>query len=147
MADPASKPAPKPTAPAVPSSTPTQPGPATAAPASVPTPAPVTNPGPDGRARTSAENGKKGGRPVSEATLRAQAAREYISSEMEKSLAPIVAKAINDAILGNSDARNWLSDRGWGKAALNLGVDAEGKALTVVFDNAFASSTEGDSGE
>lgn len=79
----------------------------------------------DKRTKTSAENGKKGGRPMSYATLRAQAAKEYISGEVEKSLAPIVAKAINDAILGDNSARAWLSDRGWGKAVETIVTENE----------------------
>lgn len=69
----------------------------------------------DKRATTSGENGKKGGRPVSEATIRTQEAREYISQQVKDSLGAIVAKAITQAIEGNSDARSWLSDRSWGK--------------------------------
>jgi hypothetical protein len=69
----------------------------------------------DKRSETSADNGKKGGRPVSEATIRAQIARQYIAEQVKKSLEPIVAKAINDAILGSSEARHWLSDQAWGK--------------------------------
>lgn len=86
----------------------------------------------DKRSETSAENGKKGGRPISEATLRAQLAREYISGEVEKSLAPIVAKAINDAILGDYKAREWLSDRGWGKAVETIVTEGpEGEKLPI----------------
>ncbi len=69
----------------------------------------------DKRSETSAENGKKGGRPVSPATIRAQAARDYISAQTQASLGPIVAKAITQAMEGNKDAREWLSDQGWGK--------------------------------
>lgn len=70
----------------------------------------------DKRSETSAENGKNGGRPVSEATIRAQLARKFIAEEVAKQLMPIVARAITDAVLGDKDARNWLSDQGWGKA-------------------------------
>lgn len=91
----------------------------------------------DERSKTSAENGKKGGRPLSEATIRAQIARDYISKQVEDSLGPIVAKAITQAIEGNSEARNWLSDRAWGKAPINLGVDDEGQPVKMVFDSAF----------
>lgn len=70
----------------------------------------------DERSKTSKENGKRGGRPISEATIKAQLAREYIAEQIKESLGAIVAKAITQAIEGNSDARNWLSDRAWGKS-------------------------------
>lgn len=70
----------------------------------------------DKRKITAPENGKLGGRPKSEATLRAQFARDYISKQVEDSLAPIVARAITQAITGDDKARDWLSDRAWGKA-------------------------------
>lgn len=77
----------------------------------------------------SRENGKLGGRPMSDATLRAQAAKEYISKQVADSLSSIVARAVVQAIEGDFRARDWLSDRAWGKAAINLGVDEEGKAI------------------
>lgn len=81
----------------------------------------------DKRSETSAENGRKGGRPVSEATLRTQFARKYISEKLEDSLQPIVAKAINDALLGDKYAREWLSNYAWGKPhqPVDLGVNEE----------------------
>ena len=83
----------------------------------------------DERSKTSKENGKKGGRPVSQATIRAQAARDYISAQVQASLAPIVAKAITQALEGNSDARDWLSSYSWGKAQqfvdISVGVQPE----------------------
>lgn len=69
----------------------------------------------DKRAITSASNGKSGGRPISEATIRTQEAREYISQQVKDSLGAIVSKAIVQAIEGNAEARSWLSDRSWGK--------------------------------
>ncbi len=95
----------------------------------------------DERSKTSADNGRKGGRPQSEATIRAQLAREYISEQLQKSLEPIVAKAINDSILGDRYAREWLSSYAWGKPAINLGVDADGRTLKIVFDAAFNEAT------
>jgi hypothetical protein len=83
-------------------------------------------------ADASRENGKLGGRPKSEATIRSQLAREYISLQLKDSLPAIVAKAITQAIEGNSEARNWLSDRGWGKAPINLGVDEDGEKIVGV---------------
>ena len=84
----------------------------------------------DKRTETSAENGKNGGRPVSEATIKAQLAREYIAEHLKQSLEPIVAKAINDAILGDKYAREWLSDRAWGKSKQEMGfTDTEGNDI------------------
>lgn len=84
----------------------------------------------DKRSETSAENGKMGGRPVSEATIKAQIAREYIAEHVKQSLEPIVAKAINDAILGDDKARAWLSDRAWGKPKQEMGfTDTEGNDI------------------
>lgn len=81
----------------------------------------------DKRSETSAENGKQGGRPISEATIKAQLAREYIAEHVKQSLEPIVAKAINDAILGDATARAWLADRAWGKPKQEIGLtDTEG---------------------
>jgi hypothetical protein len=88
---------------------------------------------PDKRSETSAENGRKGGRPVSEATIKAQLAREYIAEHLKQSLEPIVAKAINDAILGNDSARKWLSDRAWGMPKQDVGfTDTEGNDVPIL---------------
>ena len=71
------------------------------------------------------------GKPVSQATLRTQKARDYISKMLEKSLTPIVDRAIKDAIKGDFKAREWLSNYAWGKPAINLGTDGEGKPLLL----------------
>lgn len=72
------------------------------------------------------------GRPKSEATIRTQAARDYISLQMKDSLAPIVAKAITQAIEGDKDARAWLSDRAWGKPVQpNVLEDEDGKTVPI----------------
>ncbi len=86
----------------------------------------------DKRSETSAENGKKGGRPISEATLRTQAAREYISLQVKDSLGPIVAKAITQAMEGDYKAREWLSDRAWGKSVETFVTEDEtGEKLPI----------------
>ncbi len=87
------------------------------------------------------------GRPISDATIRAQEAREYISNQVKDSLGAIVAKAITQAIEGDFKAREWLSGYAWGKPAINLGVDESGQPVSILFDNAFASPTEKDSGK
>lgn len=88
----------------------------------------------DRRSETSAKNGELGGRPVSEATLRTQLAREYISEQLKDSLAPIVAKAITQAMEGDSKARDWLSERAWGKAPQPITGD-NGEPLIVQLVN------------
>lgn len=91
----------------------------------------------DPRAAPARENGKLGGRPRSEATLRTLAARDYISKELQKNLVPIVAQAIRDAIDPNDakarkDAREWLGDRGWGKAVQAVVMaDEDGLATPI----------------
>lgn len=88
----------------------------------------------DGRSKSSAENGKKGGRPISISRIRAIAARDYISKELQKNLVPIVSQAILDAsgrggsstsARERNDARNWLSDRAWGKAVAAIALTDE----------------------
>lgn len=92
----------------------------------------------DARSETSAENGRKGGRPLSASTINRQLAREYISQQVKDSLATIVTVAISQAIKGEAEARKWLSEYAWGKPAINLGVDEEGQPVTsVVFDGVF----------
>jgi hypothetical protein len=86
----------------------------------------------DKRSTTSAENGKKGGRPISEATIRAQEARDYISQQVKDSLGAIVAKAVTQAIEGDSKAREWLSSYSWGKPAINLGVTDTGEPIPLL---------------
>ena len=72
------------------------------------------------------------GRPISEATIKAQLAREYISEQVKLSLSAIVAKAVTQAIEGDKYAREWLSDRAWGKAPINLGVDDTGQPIPIL---------------
>lgn len=85
----------------------------------------------DGRSLTSAENGKKGGRPLASSTLQAQKARQYIAEQLDKNLGPIVAKAVEQAMEGNQQARDWLSDRGWGKAMQSIDHTTNGKDMPL----------------
>ena len=71
------------------------------------------------------------GRPISEATIKAQLARKIIAERLEASLEPIIAKAITQALEGDKYAREWLSDRAWGKAPINLGVDDNGEPIPI----------------
>lgn len=73
----------------------------------------------DGRSKSSAINGKKGGRPlgaVDKRTIEARLQREYLIEQFEKHLAPIVETALAQAEAGNKDARDWLTEHAWGKA-------------------------------
>ncbi len=85
----------------------------------------------------SAQNGKLGGRPISMSRLRAIAARDYIAKELQKNLVPIVNQAIHDATHSSDStarkhAREWLADRGWGKAVTAIALtDEEGNTTEV----------------
>jgi len=74
----------------------------------------------DRRSITSAENGRKGGRPVSTATLRAQKAREILTEWLENDLQEIYTALVNKAKQGDVPAAKELFDRGWGKAVQGL---------------------------
>lgn len=65
--------------------------------------------------KTSAENGKKGGRPKGYAAIEAEKAREYIAKRVSEELEPIISKAIEQAQAGDSNARKDLLDRAYGK--------------------------------
>lgn len=69
----------------------------------------------DKRSKTSADNGKKGGRPLATSTIIAQKTKEYIAIEVEKKMKPIVSKAIEQAEEGDKSARDFLFDRFMGK--------------------------------
>lgn len=69
----------------------------------------------DRRSETSAENGKKGGRPVSSATLRAQEGRRIMAEMLENDLNDIYEALREKAMKGDVAAINTLFDRAWGK--------------------------------
>ncbi len=86
----------------------------------------------DPRAASARENGKLGGRPQSEATIRTQLAREMISKALQDSLPMIIAKAIVQASEGDDKARQWLSDRAWGKPIQAISAtDDDGNAVPL----------------
>lgn len=86
----------------------------------------------DRRSTTSALNGKKGGRPKGYSAIQAEKAREILCKELEKEWAPIVLKAIEQAKNGDQNARNWLSERGYGKVAQAITTeDEEGNAIPL----------------
>ncbi len=65
--------------------------------------------------QTSKENGKLGGRPKGYAALEAERQRDYVARKLVKEFAPIVKKAIEQAKNGDKSAREWLTDRAFGK--------------------------------
>ena len=65
--------------------------------------------------KASIENGKKGGRPKGYAALEAERQRELIAVKLSTQFEPIINKAIEQAIEGNKDAREWLVERAYGK--------------------------------
>ncbi len=72
------------------------------------------------------------GRKKKQSTLLAEAARDYIAGELEANLKPIVERAITDAKNGDKSARDWLSERGWGKVPQAvLTKDEEGNDMPI----------------
>ena len=82
------------------------------------------------------------GRPVSDATIKAQLGRKLIADRLEASLEPIVAKAITQALEGDYRAREWLSLNAWGRPAINVGVDAEGQPIPMPIYNGLSLQTD-----
>lgn len=73
------------------------------------------------------------GRKKGFAALKAEQAREFIAAELEKNLKLIVTRAIDQAKEGDKYARDWLSDRAWGKAPQTLSLeDGDGEGFQVV---------------
>ena len=86
----------------------------------------------DKRSITSAQNGKKGGRKKGYASIAAEKAREILCKELDKEWKPIVIKAITQAKDGDAIARNWLSERGYGKVAQAVVTeDEEGNSVPI----------------
>jgi len=85
----------------------------------------------DKRAETSAENGKKGGRPKGYAALEAEKAREILVERLGKKWVPIVDKAIEQAEKGDGSARDWLTTRGYGKIKDEVELTTTVKTVVV----------------
>ena len=66
--------------------------------------------------------GRKKGFPA----LEAEKARLMIAEKLTNEFAPIVDKAIEQAKTGNKDARDWLTDRAYGKSMQPI-VGKDGK--------------------
>lgn len=72
------------------------------------------------------------GRKKGLASILADKARDYIAEQIDKELKPIVEKAIEQAKAGDYKAREWLSERGWGKAVQAIVTkDEEGNDLPI----------------
>lgn len=56
-------------------------------------------------------------------TLEALAIQEFIAKKVSESQGEIIKKAIEQAIGGNKDAREWLYDRGFGKPKTTADVN------------------------
>ena len=79
--------------------------------------------------QASRENGKKGGRPKGFAALEAERQRAYVAEVLVKEFKPIVLKAVKQAKEGDKYAREWLTDRAFGKAQQHVDHTTEGKEL------------------
>lgn len=77
----------------------------------------------------SRENGRKGGRPKGYAALEAERQRIYVAKRLAKSFAPIVSTAIRQAKKGDKYAREWLTDRAFGKATQFVDHSTLGKEI------------------
>ena len=72
------------------------------------------------------------GRKKGVASILADKARDYIAQQGENSRKEIVDKAIEQAKVGDYKAREWLSERGWGKAVQAIVTkDEEGNDLPI----------------
>lgn len=73
------------------------------------------------------------GRKKGTSAILAEKARAYIAEQLAANLAPIVEKAIEQAKVGDKSARDWLSDRGWGKATQAIVTeDEDGKRIPIL---------------
>lgn len=79
--------------------------------------------------KASRENGKKGGRPKSSATIYAAKAREYIADRVIKDQKPIVDKAIEQAKQGDKSAREFLYNRAFGSPHQTVDHTSKGEKL------------------
>lgn len=70
-------------------------------------------------------NAVKGGRKKGRATLEAEAMRNMIAIALHKHFKPILNKAIRQASDGDKFAREWLTDRAFGK--VSQAVELSGK--------------------
>lgn len=76
------------------------------------------------------------GRKKGVSTLAAEKAREYITRALAKELPPIVKRAIDDAKKGDKYARDWLSERSWGKPITIIEPLGDEGSITVTWGHA-----------
>lgn len=82
-------------------------------------------------------NGRKGGRPKGFASLEAEKKRDYIAQRLVKEFAGIVTVAIKQAKEGDRYAREWLTERAYGKAAQPI-ANADDKPFLIEISEAVA---------
>ena len=71
------------------------------------------------------------GRKKGFAALEAEKARELIAQKLVVSFEPIVDKAIEQAISGNQKAREWLTDRAYGKISQGMDIESDFEPFIV----------------
>ncbi len=86
----------------------------------------------DGRANTSAENGKKGGRPKGFSAIQAEKTREYIAHRIAEEQEPIVNALIDKAKTGDVPAFKELMDRGFGKVRETMDITTDGEKIVFI---------------
>ncbi len=69
------------------------------------------------------KNALKGGRQKGFAAKQAEQARVKIAELLEKSLVPIAKVAVKRALKGDKYARDWLTDRAYGKSRQVFGLE------------------------
>lgn len=104
----------------------------------------------DGRSNTSAENGKKGGRPKGYSAIEAEQARILLIEKLKKDLPDIYNALAEKAMAGDVPAAKELFDRAYGRAQQYVDLTTDGESLKIMFDEVFnkngiTSSTEEDS--
>lgn len=83
------------------------------------------------------ENAKKAGRKKGLATISAEQMRAMLAEQLAIHFLPIVEIAIKQAKKGDRSAREWLTDRAFGKAHQSIGVTGKldiGKLLDEAED-------------
>jgi hypothetical protein len=66
------------------------------------------------------------GRKKANHTIEAEQSRAYLIKRLHEELEPIVDKALEQAKSGDKHARDWLSERAWGKPAQAVEVSGKG---------------------
>lgn len=80
----------------------------------------------------SRENGRKGGRPKSEASILAERARIRLAQKISEELEPLMDAQIEQAKKGNTAAFKELLDRGFGKVKEEMDITTDGEKIVFV---------------